>query len=44
MNYYWFNREKILKNVRDKYYNKGGKKKLLSITLLIKKFKRRCKK
>ena len=27
MNYYWFNREKILKNVWDKYHNKGGKEK-----------------
>ena len=26
MSYYWFNREKILKNAKDKY-NKGGKKK-----------------
>ena len=25
--YYWFNREKILKNAKDKYHNKGGKKK-----------------
>ena len=34
MSYYWFDREKILKNARDKY-NKGGKKRLLSIILLI---------
>ena len=27
MSYYWFNREKILKNAWDKYYNKGGKQK-----------------
>ena len=27
MSYYWFNREKILKNGRDKHHNKGGKKK-----------------
>ena len=27
MSYYWFNREKILKNEKDKYHNKGGKKK-----------------
>ena len=26
-NYYWFNREKILTNKRDKYHNKGGEKK-----------------
>ena len=26
MSYYWFNREKILKNAKDKYCNKGGKK------------------
>ena len=24
MSYYWFNREKILKNVWDKYHKKGG--------------------
>ena len=38
MIYCWFNREKILKNARDKYDNKGGKKRLLSILLLINKF------
>ena len=38
MSYYWFNREKALKNARDKYHNKGGKKRLLSIILLIEKF------
>ena len=38
MNYYWFNREKILKNEKDKYHNKGGKKRLLGIILKIKKF------
>ena len=27
MSYYWFNREKLLKNVRDKYHNEGGKQK-----------------
>ena len=27
MSYYWFNREKLLKNTRDKYHNKGGKQK-----------------
>ena len=27
MRYYWFNREKLLKNVWDKYHNKGGKQK-----------------
>ena len=27
MNYYWFNREKLLKNAWDKYHNKGGKQK-----------------
>ena len=27
MGYYWFNREKILKNVWNKYHNKGGKQK-----------------
>ena len=26
MSYYWFNRKKILKNAKDKYHNKGGKK------------------
>ena len=25
MNYYWFNREKLLKHSWDKYHNKGGK-------------------
>ena len=28
MNYYWFNREKLLKNARNKYHNKGGKQKV----------------
>ena len=28
MSYYWFHRDKILKNARDKYNNKGGKKKV----------------
>ena len=37
MSYYWFNREKFEK-CRDKYHNKGGKKNLLSIILLIKTF------
>ena len=27
MTYYWFNREKLLKNAWHKYYNKGGKEK-----------------
>ena len=27
MSYYWFNREKLLKNARDKYHNKGVKQK-----------------
>ena len=27
MSYYWFIREKILKNVWDKYHNKGAKQK-----------------
>ena len=27
MSYYWFNREKLLKNAWDKYQNKGGKQK-----------------
>ena len=27
MSYYWFNREKLLKNVWNKYHNKGGKQK-----------------
>ena len=38
MSYYWFSREKILENAKDKYHNKVGKKKLVSIILLIKKF------
>ena len=38
MSYYWFNREKILKNPKDKYLNKGGKKRLLNIILLTEKF------
>ena len=36
--YYWFNREKLLKNAWDKYHNKGGKKNVLKNMLLIKKF------
>ena len=27
MSYYWFNREKVLKNAWDEYHNKGGKQK-----------------
>ena len=27
MSYYWFNREKLLKNARNKYQNKRGKQK-----------------
>ena len=27
MNYYWFNRENLLKNAWDKYHYKGGKQK-----------------
>ena len=27
MSHYWFNREKLLKNVWNKYHNKGGKQK-----------------
>ena len=27
MSYHWFDREKILKNTKDKHYNKGGKQK-----------------
>ena len=27
MSYYWFNRKKILKDVWEKYHNKGGKEK-----------------
>ena len=38
MSYYWFNREEILKNENDKYHNKGGKERLLSIILLTENF------
>ena len=27
MNYYWFNREELLKNAKTKYHNKRGKEK-----------------
>ena len=27
MNYYWFNRDELLKKARKKYHNKGGKEK-----------------
>ena len=27
MSYYWFNREKLLKNAWNKYHNEGGKQK-----------------
>ena len=27
MSYYWFNKEKLLKNTRNKYHSKGGKQK-----------------
>ena len=39
MSYYWFNRENILNDAWDKYHDKEGKKRLLSITLRIEKFK-----
>ena len=32
MSYYWFNREKILKNARDKYPNNGDKKSIILLT------------
>ena len=38
MTYHWSNRKNILKNAKDKYHNKGGKKNLLSIVSQIKKF------
>ena len=38
MSYYWFNRSKMLKDVWDKYHNKGGRTVLLSIKLVTKKF------
>ena len=25
MNYYWFNKQELLKKAKDKYHNKGGK-------------------
>ena len=31
MSYYWFDREKLMENVWDKYHNKEVKKKLPSI-------------
>ena len=37
MNYYLFNRQESLKNAKEKYVNKGGKKKLQSIIKTIKK-------
>ena len=37
MSYYWFNREELLKKAKTKYYNKGGKKKLVNIIKTIKK-------
>ena len=40
MSYYWFNREKILKNTRDKYYNKGGEKKAAKYYIANKTFLR----
>ena len=27
MSYYWFNREKLMKNALDRYHNNGGKQK-----------------
>ena len=27
MSYFWFNRQELLKKVKDKYHNKGGKEK-----------------
>ena len=29
MNYYWFNRDELLKRARTKYHNKGGKEKVV---------------
>ena len=38
MSYYWFNRDKILKNGRNKHDKKGSKKLLLNIIKTIHKF------
>ena len=40
MSYYWFNREKILKNTGDKYHNKGGEKKAAKYYIANKTFLR----
>ena len=32
MSYYWFNKEKLLKNAWIKYHNEGGKQKVANIT------------
>ena len=41
MSYYLFNREKILKKVKGKYHNKGGKRRLVSIIFLTEKFQKK---
>ena len=33
MNYYWFNKQELLKKAKERYDNNGGKKKLLNIML-----------
>ena len=36
MSYYWFNRQELLNKAKEKYDNKGSKKKLQSIIKTIK--------
>ena len=43
MSHYWFTRQELLEKAKDRYHNCGGKKKLLSIILLIRKRKKRIK-
>ena len=31
INYYWLNRQELLQKAKEKYHNKGGKRKLLNI-------------
>ena len=38
MNYYQLNRDKLLKNAKNRYHNGGGKKKSLNIIRITKKF------
>ena len=44
MSYYQFNRQELLQKAKVRYHNRVGKKKLLNIMLLMKKFQNKMRK